>query len=281
MIAFIIILLLVIALGVGIYFFTKDSTSEEAQEKNDKSVILVTDEGSVYKNKPNKTEGYYVPIDDTALSPYRVVAYDVNSPLARGGGGWAAPETLWKDGKCVLDGTLDCLHYQRVKDGKVVAFTNDKGEDLLEKLANDIYSGKLVINEETTTSIIKETRLTDDGTLQWKRDDCSEGEIEKEKNDSSVVERTIATGIPLCNTWRTVRINENSIMGIANLVFVILIHTKLKGFPKPKIELNVTPKSFKVYNTPGYADTHTDATEEKVNTVYEEAAGGEPVQTVG
>ena len=37
MIAFIIILLLVIALGVGIYFFTKDSTSEEAQEKNDKS----------------------------------------------------------------------------------------------------------------------------------------------------------------------------------------------------------------------------------------------------
>lgn len=255
----------------------KASTTKEVQDKDDKSVILVTDEGSVYKKKPNKTEGYYVPIDDTALSPYRVVAYDVNSPLARGG----APATVWKDGKCVLDGTLDCLHYQRVKDGKVVAFTNDKGEDLLEKLANDIYSGKLVINEEATTRITKQTRLTDDGTLQWKRNDCSEGEIEKEKNDSSVVERRIAMGVPLCNTWRTIRVNENSTMGIVNYIFTILIHTKLKGFPKPKIELNVTPKSFKVYNTPGYADTPTDATEEKVNTVYEEAAGGEPVQTVG
>jgi hypothetical protein len=278
MIAFIIILLLVIALGVGIYFFTKDSTSEEAQEKDDTPVILVTDEGSVYKNKPNKTEGYYVPIDDTALSPYRVVAYDVNSPNARGG----APATVWKDGKCVLDGTLDCLHYQRVKDGKVVAFTNDKGEDLLEKLANDLYSGKLVINEEVTTGILKQSRLNDDGTLQWKRNDCSEGEIEKEKNDSSVVERRIAMGVPLCNTWTTIRVNENPMMGIANYIFTILIHTKLKGIPKPKIELNVTPKNFKVYNTPGYADTPTDATEDaRMATVYEEAAGGEPVQTVG
>ena len=47
MIAFIIILLLVIALGVGIYFFTKDSTTEEAQGKDDTPVILVTEKGSV------------------------------------------------------------------------------------------------------------------------------------------------------------------------------------------------------------------------------------------
>ena len=118
MIAFIIILLLVIALGVGIYFFTKDSTSEEVKEKNDKSVILVTDEGSVYKNKPNKTEGYisrtYVP--DPAPTEFRLgYLYDVNvGGLDKAG----APNLIWKDGKCVLDGTLDCLYHMREKDGR-------------------------------------------------------------------------------------------------------------------------------------------------------------------
>jgi len=234
MIAFIIILLLVIALGVGIYFFTKDSTSEEVREKNDKSVILVTDEGSVYKNKPNKTEGYYVPIDDTALSPYRVVAYDVNV------GGLDKGANIWKDGKCALDGTLDCLYHMREKDGKIVAFTNEKGEDLTKKLADDIYSGKISTDDESTKLVLTQFRLTDDGELQWKKR-CDEVAIEEEKTNPSIVESAIAGGHALCNTWQNFTVFSPTELGPVGFFLVLLLLSKRDGLPKPRFEINLVP----------------------------------------
>jgi hypothetical protein len=237
---FIIILLLVIALGVGIYFFTKDSTSEEVQEKNDKSVILVTDEGSVYKNKPNKTEGYisrtYVP--DPAPTEFRLgYLYDVNvGGLDKAG----APNLIWKDGKCVLDGTLDCLYHMREKDGKIVAFTNEKGEDLTKKLADDIYSGKISTDDESTKLVLTQFRLTDDGELQWKKR-CDEVAIEEEKTNPSIVESAIAGGHALCNTWQNFTVFSPTELGPVGFFLVLLLLSKRDGLPKPRFEINLVP----------------------------------------
>ena len=237
MIAFIIILLLVIALGVGIYFFTKDSTSEEVQGKDDTPVILVTEKGSVYKNKPNKTEGYISGgrVPDPAPTEFRFgFLYDVNV------GGLDKGANIWKDGKCALDGTLDCLYRMREKDGKIVAITNEKGEDLTKKLADDIYSGKISTDDERTKLVLNQFRLTDDGELQWKKR-CDEVAIEEEKTNPSIVESAIARGDALCNTWQNFTVYSPIELGPVGLFLILLLLSKRDGLPKPRFEINLVP----------------------------------------
>jgi len=205
--------------------------------KDDTPVILVTEKGSVYKNKPNKTEGYigrtYVP--DPAPTEFRLgYLYDVNV----GGLDKAGAPNIWKDGKCVLDGTLDCLYHMREKDGKIVAFTNEKGEDLTKKLADDIYSGKISTDDESTKLVLTQFRLTDDGELQWKKR-CDEVAIEEEKTNPSIVESAIAGGHALCNTWQNFTVFSPTELGPVGFFLVLLLLSKRDGLPKPKFEINI------------------------------------------
>ena len=211
----------------------KTSTTKEAQEKDDTSVILVTEKGSVYKNKPNKTEGYigrtYVP--DPAPTEFRLgYLYDVNV----GGLDKAGAPNIWKDGKCVLDGTLDCLYHMREKDGKIVAFTNEKGEDLIEKVADDIYNGKMV--GERMRKLMDQFRLTDDGELQWKNPRCSESER------MASIDAGNKKCIPSNTSWEKFTVKNSrkaSNLGPLTFFIVILLLFKRDGLPKPKFEINI------------------------------------------
>jgi len=213
------------------------STTKGVQEKNDTPVILVTEKGSVYKNKPNKTEGYIsnTSVPDPTPTEFRFgFLYDVNV------GGLDKGANIWKDGKCALDGTLDCLYRVREKDGKIVAFTNEKGEDLTKKMADDIYSGKISTDDEHTKLVLTQFRLTGVGELQWKKR-CDEIEIEQEKTNPSIVESAIAGGHALCNTWQNFTVYSPSEMGPVGFFLVLLLLSKRDGLPKPRFEINLVP----------------------------------------
>ena len=207
------------------------STIKEAQEKDDTLVILVTEKGSVYKNKPKKTEGYIRSVDvpDPAPTDFRHgIAYNIN----------AGPESIstdiWKDGKCALDGTLDCLYRMREKDGKVVAFTNEKNEDLIEKVADDIYNGKMV--GEEMRKLMDQFRLTDDGELQWKNPRCSESER------MASIDAGNKKCIPSNTSWEKFTVKNSrkaSNLGPLTFFIVILLLFKRDGLPKPKFEINI------------------------------------------
>jgi hypothetical protein len=52
----------------------------------------------------------------------------------------------YETNKCP-DGTLDCLYYTRVEDGRVKSISDKDGNDLIEKFMDDLWNGKLLLLE--------------------------------------------------------------------------------------------------------------------------------------
>ena len=61
-------------------------------------------------------------------------------------------ETWNNDTKKCPDGTLDCLYYERVTDGRVTAITDKDGKELIQTFIDDYWGGKLTAYDEHADS---------------------------------------------------------------------------------------------------------------------------------
>ena len=98
--------------------------------------INITDEGSRVEN--------YIVMPDTIDIDYEYQTYAYNPAETNING---SAMTFDKQTNKCPDGTLDCLYYTRVEDGKVKSITDKDGVELIEKFSNDLWSGKLKLLE--------------------------------------------------------------------------------------------------------------------------------------
>ena len=86
----------------------------------------------------------YIVMPDTIDIDYEYQTYAYNPAETNING---SAMTFDKQTNKCPDGTLDCLYYTRVEDGKVKSITDKDGVELIEKFSNDLWSGKLKLLE--------------------------------------------------------------------------------------------------------------------------------------
>ena len=134
--------------------------------KDDKGpVVNVTEDGSSIEEYMTGRENYIAfPRVDESVSPYFVYAYNPNDSNV--GNSLMGSDETWNSetGTCP-DGTLDCLYYERVTDGRVTAITDKDGKDLIKTFVDDLWGGKLTVYDENMTFFDEAAQLNEGGQL--------------------------------------------------------------------------------------------------------------------
>jgi hypothetical protein len=134
--------------------------------KDDKGpVVNVTEDGSSIEEYRTGRENYIAfPRVDESVSPYLVYAYNPNDSNV--GNSLMGSDETWNSetGTCP-DGTLDCLYYERVTDGRVTAITDKNGKDLIKTFVDDLWGGKLTVYDENMTFFDEAAQLNEGGQL--------------------------------------------------------------------------------------------------------------------
>ena len=130
--------------------FKKKEVEEVAVDEG--PVVNVTEDGSSIEKYRSGTENYLAfPKVDKSVSPYTVYAYNPNDSKVTSNM-MGSSETWNNDTKKCPDGTLDCLYYERVTDGRVTAITDKDGKDLIKTFIDDYWGGKLTAFDEHAAS---------------------------------------------------------------------------------------------------------------------------------
>ncbi len=130
--------------------FKKKEVEEVAVDEG--PVVNVTEDGSSIEKYRTGTENYIAfPKVDKSVSPYFVYAYNPNDSKVTSNM-MGSSETWNNDTKKCPDGTLDCLYYERVTDGRVTAITDKDGKDLIKTFIDDYWDGKLTAFDEHAAS---------------------------------------------------------------------------------------------------------------------------------
>lgn len=158
-----------------------ENVNLEALDANPGETILVTEEGSIYKQTESgsTTENYMAfPMNiPTSVSENFVYAYNPNDTAVNASTLMGSNQTWVNQTNKCPDYTYNCLFYERVEDGRVKKITNNKGVDLLEQFTNDLYDGKLSVYTENKKQITDMYELDEEGRLYVKRPDLSGGKI--------------------------------------------------------------------------------------------------------
>ena len=134
-------------------------------EVDEGPVVNVTEDGSSIEEYRTGRENYMVfPRVEESVSPYPVYAYNPNDSNV--GNSLMGSDETWntETGKCP-DGTLDCLYYERVTDGRVTAITDKNGKDLIKTFVDDFWDGKLTVFDENMTVFDEAAQLNEGGQL--------------------------------------------------------------------------------------------------------------------
>ena len=111
--------------------------------------IRISDEGSMIEN--------YIIMPDNIDYEYQTYAYNPKDTSLNGSAITFDRET----NKCP-DGTLDCLYYTRVEDGRVTSITDKDGIELIEKFTEDLWNGRLELLETPESrEMMKEYELNE------------------------------------------------------------------------------------------------------------------------
>jgi|MEHZ01.5.fsa_nt_MEHZ011474786.1_1 hypothetical protein len=130
-------------------------------------VVNITEDGSSIEEYRTGRENYMVfPRVEESVSPYPVYAYNPNDSNV--GNSLMGSDETWntETGKCP-DGTLDCLYYERVTDGRVTAITDKNGKDLIKTFVDDFWDGKLTVFDENMTVFDEAAQLNEGGQLTF------------------------------------------------------------------------------------------------------------------
>jgi len=134
--------------------------------KEDKvPVVNITEDGSSIETYTSGRENYIsFPRVEESVSPYFVYAYNPNDSKVTSA--MMGSDETWNSetGKCP-DGTLDCLYYERVTDGRVTAITDKNGKDLIKTFVDDFWDGKLTVYDENMTTFVEAVQLNEGGQL--------------------------------------------------------------------------------------------------------------------
>lgn len=132
--------------------FKKKEVEVVEVEEDEGPVVNVTEDGSSIEKYMSGTENYIAfPRVDESVSPYVVYAYNPNDSKVTSKM-MGSSETWNNDTKKCPDGTLDCLYYERVTDGRVTAITDKDGKDLIKTFIDDYWDGKLTAFDEHAAS---------------------------------------------------------------------------------------------------------------------------------
>ena len=178
--------------------------------------IRISDEGSMIEN--------YIIMPDNIDYEYQTYAYNPKDTSLNGSAITFDRET----NKCP-DGTLDCLYYTRVEDGRVTSITDKDGIELIEKFTEDLWNGRLELLETPESrEMMKEYELNE------KRQLMRDGKVLKPGVDLNV--------------------------GQYLLIFSIMY--RVGAAAPPKIIYDFSPKITNIPITETLPDTPDDATED-------------------
>jgi hypothetical protein len=96
--------------------------------------IRISDEGSMIEN--------YIIMPNNIDYEYQTYAYNPKDTSLNG----SAITFDYETNKCP-DGTLDCLYYTRVEDGRVTSISDKDGIELIDKFTEDLWNGRLELLE--------------------------------------------------------------------------------------------------------------------------------------
>jgi hypothetical protein len=148
-------------------FKKKEVEEVEEVEVDEGPVVNVTEDGSSIEKYRSGTENYLAfPKVDKSVSPYTVYAYNPNDSKVTSNM-MGSSETWNNDTKKCPDGTLDCLYYERVTDGRVTAITDKDGKDLIKTFIDDYWGGKLTAFDEHAASF--ELKMNEGGAMYTER----------------------------------------------------------------------------------------------------------------
>ena len=166
------------------------------------------------------TENYVTTGDDMMNVPYafhnyQLYAYNPNSTTLITG-----IDTFNKEeGKCP-DGTLDCLYFLRVENGRAVDITDKNGNKLIQKFVDDLYDGKL--------PMIDEVSISADGVIPW---DDSPNDKGIKLSENNIVMRYLK------GKWVEAKPGENMDIGLY-LISLMALYKKT-GRPKPNVVIDI------------------------------------------
>jgi len=172
-----IVALIIIVVGFMVFIFWDNITGDAGKKKG--NIISITEDGTQYEEETPGRENYIQsPNTDSSVSEYPVYAYNPNQ---KDPGDWT-----WNSAtKTCPDGSLDCLYYERVENGRVTKITDKDGNDLIETFVDDLYGGNLTALDELTDEMSL-FRLDGEGRLYWSKDGDEE-EVTPDKVPMSMI----------------------------------------------------------------------------------------------
>jgi hypothetical protein len=151
-----VVVLIILGGAAVLVYMNKDKLFKKKEveevEVDEGPVVNVTEDGSSIEKYRSRRENYLAfPKVDKSVSPYFVYAYNPNDSKVTSNM-LGSSETWNNDTKKCPDGTLDCLYYERVTDGRVTAITDKDGKDLIKTFIDDYWDGKLTAFDEHAAS---------------------------------------------------------------------------------------------------------------------------------
>lgn len=211
-IASVVLLLILVGVLVTLYFMSKgDDTKTE-------TIIIGGEE-----EQTGGTEGYVmmanknVPLE---VSPYNLYAYNPNSTSDPNMGGVDIFNE--DDGKCP-DGTLDCLYFEKVTNGRVTDITDKDGNKMVKQFVDDFYDGKLPLLDqlfEDKPQILETLKLSEDNKLMELKVTPPESEGETETT-----------------SW--VKIKPGIDKPVGQYLIITMALYKVTGKPKPNVVIDL------------------------------------------
>ena len=202
-----VVILLILLAALAYYYFTK--LQEKPVEQKPETVVVCGNKQTSGREGYIMMPNSFVPYE---RSEYNVYAYNPNSTENPNVGG---PEIFNEEERTCPDGTLDCLYFERVTDGRVTDITDKDGNKLIQQFVDDFYDGKLPLLDPIIEDprFFERTKLSEDNKLMQLVGDDS---------------------------W--VKINPGIDMPVGQYLMLVMVLYKLTGKPKPNVVIDLPAK---------------------------------------
>jgi len=199
-----VVILLILLAALAYYYFTK--LQEKPVEQKPETVVVCGNKQTSGREGYIMMPNSFVPYEH---SEYSVYAYNPNSTENPNSGG---PEIFNEEERTCPDGTLDCLYFERVTDGRVTDITDKDGNKLIQQFVDDVYDGKLPLLYPIMEDprFIERTKLSEDNKLMQLVGDGS---------------------------W--VKINPGIDMPVGQYLMLLMVLYKATGKPKPNVVIDL------------------------------------------
>lgn len=213
-----VVLLLILVGGLAYYYFTYMKVPTPGPTPGPETIVIGGEE-----EQTGGTEGYVMMANKNVsldVSAYNLYAYNPNSTSDPNGGG--ADIFNEDDGTCP-DGTLDCLYFERVTNGRVTDITDKDGNKMVQQFVDDFYDGKLPLLDQLFVdkpTILESIKLSEDNKLMKLKVTPPESEEETETT-----------------SW--VKVKPGTDMSVGEYLIKTLALYKLSGKPKPNVVIDL------------------------------------------